>query len=52
MGAIDVGSANAGPFEKVALSFKTDGKSRVIVASVSGEFVSAFPKGALCPRQA
>jgi len=49
MGAIDVGSANAGPFEKVALSFKTDGKSRVIVASVSGEFVSAFPKGAPAP---
>jgi ABC-type uncharacterized transport system involved in gliding motility auxiliary subunit len=49
MGAIDVGSANAGPFEKVALSFKTDGKSRVIVASVSGEFISAFPKGAPAP---
>ncbi len=49
MGAIDVASANAGPFEKVALSFKTDGKSRVIVASVSGEFVSAFPKGAPAP---
>jgi ABC-type uncharacterized transport system involved in gliding motility auxiliary subunit len=49
MGAIDVASANAGPFEKVALSFKTDGKSRVLVASVSGEFVSAFPKGAPAP---
>jgi ABC-type uncharacterized transport system involved in gliding motility auxiliary subunit len=49
MGAVDVASANAGPFEKVALSFKTDGKSRVIVASVSGEFVSAFPKGAPAP---
>ena len=46
MGAVDVASANAGPFEKVALSFKTDGKSRVIAATVSGEFVSAFPKGA------
>ena len=49
MGAIDVGSANAGPFEKVALSFKPDGKSRVVVASVFGEFVSAFPKGAPAP---
>ena len=49
MGAIDVASANAGPFEKVALGFKTDGKSRVLVASVSGEFVSAFPKGAPAP---
>ena len=49
MGAVDVAAANAGPFEKVALSFKTDGKSRVIVASVSGEFVSAFPKGAPAP---
>ena len=49
MGAIDVGSANAGPFEKVAISFKADGKSRVLVAAVSGEFVSAFPKGAPAP---
>jgi len=49
MGAIDVGSANAGPFEKVAISFKADGKSRVLVAAVSGEFVSAFPKGAPPP---
>ena len=49
MGAVDVSSANAGPFEKVALSFKTDGKSRVLAASVSGEFVSAFPKGAPAP---
>ena len=49
MGAVDVGSANAGPFEKVALAFKPDGKSRVVVASVFGEFVSAFPKGAPAP---
>ena len=49
MGAVDVGSANAGPFEKVAVAFKPDGKSRVIVASVFGEFVSAFPKGAPAP---
>ena len=49
MGIVDVNSANAGPFEKVALSFKTDGKSRVLAASISGEFVSAFPKGAPAP---
>ena len=49
MGAVDVGSANAGPFEKVAVAFKPDGKSRVVVASVFGEFVSAFPKGAPAP---
>lgn len=51
MGVVDVASANAGPFEKVALSFKTDGKSRVLVAAVSGEFVSAFPKGAPAPAK-
>jgi ABC-type uncharacterized transport system involved in gliding motility auxiliary subunit len=49
VGAVDVGSANAGPFEKIAVAFKPDGKSRVIVASVFGEFVSAFPKGAPAP---
>jgi ABC-type uncharacterized transport system involved in gliding motility auxiliary subunit len=49
MGAIDVASANAGPFEKVALAFKADGKPRVLVAAVSGEFTSAFPKGAPAP---
>jgi ABC-type uncharacterized transport system involved in gliding motility auxiliary subunit len=49
MGAIDVASANAGPYEKVALAFKPDGKTRVLVAAVSGEFTSAFPKGAPAP---
>ena len=49
MGAVDVTTANAGPFEKVALAFKADGKSRVLAAAVSGEFVSAFPKGAPAP---
>ncbi len=49
MGAIDVAAANAGPFEKVALGFKPDGKTRVLVAAVSGEFTSAFPKGAPAP---
>jgi ABC-type uncharacterized transport system involved in gliding motility auxiliary subunit len=51
MGAVDALSANAGPFEKVALAFKADGKSRVLVASVTGEFVSAFPKGAPAPAK-
>jgi len=46
MGAVDALSASAGPFEKVALAFKADGKPRVLVASVTGDFVSAFPKGA------
>ena len=49
VGAVDVGSANAGPFEKIAVAFKPDGKSRVVVASVFGEFISAFPKGAPAP---
>jgi ABC-type uncharacterized transport system involved in gliding motility auxiliary subunit len=49
MGAISTLTANAGPFEKVALGYKPDGKPRVLVASVSGEFVSAFPKGAPAP---
>jgi ABC-type uncharacterized transport system involved in gliding motility auxiliary subunit len=46
VGTVPSMTANAGPFEKVALSFKPDGKSRVVVASVSGTFKSAFPKGA------
>ena len=49
VGAINVTAANAGPFEKVAVGFKPDGKSRVLVASVAGEFTSAFPKGAPKP---
>lgn len=49
MGAISTLTANAGPFEKVALGYKPDGKPRVLVASVSGEFVSAFPNGAPAP---
>jgi len=46
VGSIDALSANTGPFEKVAASFKSDNKPRVIMASVSGTFPSAFPKGA------
>ncbi len=46
VGTVSAMAANAGPFEKVALSFKPDGKSRVVIASVSGNFKSAFPKGA------
>ncbi len=49
VGSIQTMSANAGPFEKVALSFKPDGKPRILVASVTGEFVTAFPKGAPAP---
>ena len=51
MGAVDALTANAGPFEKVALTFKADGKTRVLAASVTGEFVSAFPKGAPTPAK-
>ena len=51
VGAINVTAANAGPFEKVAVGFKPDGKPRVLVASVAGEFTSAF-SGASCVRTA
>ena len=46
MGAISTLTANAGPFEKVSLGFQPDGKPRVLIAAVSGEFTTAFPKGA------
>ena len=46
MGAISTMTANAGPFEKVSLGFQPDGKPRVLIAAVSGEFTTAFPKGA------
>ena len=45
-GVIGTAVANAGPFEKVALGFKPDGKSHVLVASITGTFTSAYPKGA------
>lgn len=44
-GAVGTTVANAGPFEKVALGFKPDGRRRVLAASVTGLFTSAFPKG-------
>ena len=44
-GAVGTTLANAGPFEKVALGFKPDGRRRVLAASVAGLFTSAFPKG-------
>jgi len=46
VGAIATTAANAGPFEKVSLAFRADGKPRVIAALASGSFTSAFPKGA------
>jgi ABC-type uncharacterized transport system involved in gliding motility auxiliary subunit len=49
MGAVPVAAANAGPFEKVSLSFQADGKARVLAAAVSGDFVSAYPQGAPAP---
>ena len=45
MGAISTLTANAGPFEKVSLGFQADGKPRVLIAAVSGEFTTAFPEG-------
>jgi len=45
-GAVATTTANAGPFEKVALGFTADGRERILVASVTGKFVTAFPKGA------
>lgn len=44
-GAVPTASANAGPFEKVALAFKADGRTRVLAATVTGTFTSAFPDG-------
>lgn len=44
-GAVGTTIANAGPFEKVSLGFKPDGRRRVLVAAITGVFTSAFPKG-------
>lgn len=46
IGTVPVALANAGPFEKVALQFKADGRDRVLAAVVTGNFRSAFPDGA------
>ena len=45
-GAVATTAANMGPFEKVSLAFKPDGRPRVLVAMITGTFTSAFPKGA------
>jgi ABC-type uncharacterized transport system involved in gliding motility auxiliary subunit len=44
-GSVPTTSANAGPFEKVALAFKPDGRARILAATVTGTFSSAFPEG-------
>ncbi len=44
-GSVPTASATAGPFEKVALAFKPDGRARVLAATVTGTFTSAFPDG-------
>ena len=46
VGTVPVALANAGPFEKVALQFKADGRDRILAAMVTGNFRSAFPEGA------
>jgi len=46
VGTVPVAVANAGPFEKVALQFKPDGRERILAALVTGNFRSAFPEGA------
>jgi ABC-type uncharacterized transport system involved in gliding motility auxiliary subunit len=51
VGAVSVAAANAGPFEKTALGFQPAGKPRVLIASVTGLFNSAFPQGAPAPTQ-
>ena len=44
-GAAATTLANAGPFEKVAVGFKADGRPRILAASFTGTFTSAFPNG-------
>ena len=44
-GAAATQVANAGPFEKVALGFKADGRPRILAAAFTGTFPSAFPNG-------
>ncbi len=45
-GTIETGVANAGPFEKAAEVFKSDGRVHLIGASFTGTFPTAFPQGA------
>lgn len=44
-GATATQLANAGPYEKVSLGFKADGRPRILAAALSGTFTSAFPNG-------
>ncbi len=44
-GATATNAANAGPFEKVSLGFKADGRPRILAASFTGTFPTAFPNG-------
>ena len=44
-GAAATQIANAGPFEKVAVGFRADGRPRILAASFTGTFTSAFPNG-------
>jgi ABC-type uncharacterized transport system involved in gliding motility auxiliary subunit len=44
-GAAATQVANAGPYEKVALGFKADGRPRVLAAAFTGTFPSAYPNG-------
>jgi ABC-type uncharacterized transport system involved in gliding motility auxiliary subunit len=44
-GASATAAANAGPFEKVSLGFKADGRPRILAASLTGTFPTAFPNG-------
>lgn len=44
-GAVATQAANGGPFEKVALGFKADGRPRILAAAFTGTFPTAFPNG-------
>ena len=46
VGSVPIAAANAGPYERVAATFRPDGQERVLAALVTGNFASAFPEGA------
>ena len=46
VGTIDTSLANAVSFDKAAETFKNDGRTRLIGASFTGTFPTAFPQGA------
>lgn len=50
VGQVAIAAANAGPFERVAATFRPDGQERVLAALVTGSFATAFPEGA--PKEA